>query len=57
LLKREVSGYIVNRLQAALLREAIDLVDKDIVSAEDVIKHFVWGLVFVTPSSSILRII
>jgi 3-hydroxyacyl-CoA dehydrogenase len=32
-LKREVPGYIVNRLQAALLREAIDLIDKDVASA------------------------
>jgi carnitine 3-dehydrogenase len=44
LLKREVPGYIVNRLQAALLREAIDLVDKDIVSAEDVDKAFCMGI-------------
>jgi len=44
LLKREVPGYIVNRLQAALLREAIDLVDKDVVSAEDVDKAFCMGI-------------
>jgi 3-hydroxyacyl-CoA dehydrogenase len=44
MLKREVPGYIVNRLQAALLREAIDLVDKDIVSAEDVDKAFCMGI-------------
>jgi 3-hydroxypropionate dehydrogenase (NADP+) len=44
LLKREVPGYIVNRLQAALLREAIDLVDKDIVSAEDVDRAFCMGI-------------
>jgi len=44
LLKREVAGYIVNRLQAALLREAIDLVDKDVVSAEDVDKAFCVGI-------------
>jgi len=44
LLKREVSGYIVNRLQAALLREAIDLVDKDVASAEDVDKAFCMGI-------------
>lgn len=44
LLKREVPGYIVNRFQAALLREAIDLVDKDIVSAEDVDKAFCMGI-------------
>jgi 3-hydroxypropionate dehydrogenase (NADP+) len=44
LLKREVSGYIVNRLQAALLREAISLVDKDIASAEDVDRAFCMGI-------------
>ena len=44
LLKREVPGYIVNRLQAALLREAIDLVDKEIASAEDVDKAFCMGI-------------
>ncbi len=44
LLKREVSGYIVNRLQAALLREAIDLVDKGVASAEDVDKAFCTGI-------------
>lgn len=43
LLKREVSGYIVNRLQAALLREAISLVDKGIASAEDVDRAFCMG--------------
>jgi carnitine 3-dehydrogenase len=44
LLKREVPGYIVNRLQAALLREAIDLVDKDIASPEDVDRAFCMGI-------------
>jgi len=44
LLKREVPGYIVNRLQAALLREAISLVDKDVASAEDVDKAFCMGI-------------
>lgn len=44
LLKREVSGYIVNRLQAALLREAIDLVDKGVASAEDVDSAFCLGI-------------
>jgi 3-hydroxypropionate dehydrogenase (NADP+) len=44
LLKREVPGYIVNRLQAALLREAIDLVDKDVASVEDVDKAFCMGI-------------
>jgi 3-hydroxyacyl-CoA dehydrogenase len=44
LLKREVPGYIINRLQAALLREAIDLVDKDVASVEDVDKAFCMGI-------------
>jgi 3-hydroxyacyl-CoA dehydrogenase len=44
LLKREVPGYIVNRLQAALLREAIDLVDKGVASPEDVDKAFCTGI-------------
>jgi 3-hydroxypropionate dehydrogenase (NADP+) len=39
-LKKEVPGYIVNRFQAALLREAIDLVDNGVASAEDVDKAF-----------------
>lgn len=39
-LKKEVSGFIVNRLQAALLREAIDLVDNEVASAEDVDRAF-----------------
>ena len=42
-LNREVSGYIVNRLQAALLREAIDLVDKGVASPEEVDKAFCRG--------------
>ena len=39
-LQKEVSGYIANRLQAALLREAIDLVDSEVASAEAVDKAF-----------------
>jgi len=43
-LRREVPGYIINRLQAALMREAIDLVDKGIASPEEVDKAFCRGL-------------
>jgi 3-hydroxyacyl-CoA dehydrogenase len=43
-LNREIPGYIVNRLQAALLREAIDLVDKGIATAEDVDTAFRTGI-------------
>ena len=39
-LQKEAPGYIVNRLQAALLREAIDLVDSGVASAEAVDKAF-----------------
>ena len=39
-LRKEVSGYIANRLQAALLREAMDLVDSGVASAEAVDKAF-----------------
>jgi carnitine 3-dehydrogenase len=44
LLRREVPGYIVNRLQAALLREAIDLVAKGVASVEDVDRSFCMGI-------------
>ncbi len=44
LLKREVPGYIVNRLQAALLREAIDLVAKGVATVEDVDRAFCMGI-------------
>ena len=35
-LQKEAPGFVVNRLQAALMREAISIVDKGIASAEDV---------------------
>ena len=38
LLKKEVPGYIANRLSAALWREAIDLVNNDVATVEDVDK-------------------
>jgi 3-hydroxypropionate dehydrogenase (NADP+) len=44
LLRKEVPGYIVNRLQAALLREAIDLVDKGVASVEDIDTVFRMGI-------------
>lgn len=40
MLKKEVAGFIVNRLQSALLREAIDLVDSGVADAEEVDKAF-----------------
>ena len=43
-LKKEVSGYIVNRLQAAILREAIDLVASGVARAEDVDQAFCTGM-------------
>jgi 3-hydroxyacyl-CoA dehydrogenase len=43
-LEKEVSGYIVNRLQAAVLREAIDLVANGVASAEQVDQAFCTGM-------------
>ena len=43
-LKKEVSGYIVNRLQAAILREAVDLVASGVASAEEVDQAFCSGM-------------
>jgi len=43
-LDRYVPGFIFNRLQFALLREAMDLVEKGIVSAEDVDTAVTHGL-------------
>ena len=43
LLNHKLPGYILNRLQAALLREAMDLVDKGVASAEDVDSAFRMG--------------
>ncbi len=43
-LKKEVSGYIVNRLQAAILREAVDLVANGVASAEEVDLAFCSGM-------------
>jgi 3-hydroxypropionate dehydrogenase (NADP+) len=43
-LKKEVSGYIVNRLQAAVLREAIDLVANGVASAQEVDRAFCNGM-------------
>ncbi len=38
ILKKEVPGFIANRISAALWREALDLVDKGVASVEDVDK-------------------
>ena len=43
-LKKEVSGYIVNRLQAAILREAVDLVANGVANAEEVDRAFCNGI-------------
>ena len=43
-LKKEVSGYIVNRLQAAILREAMDLVAGGVASAQEVDQAFCTGM-------------
>ena len=41
--KKEVSGFIANRLAAALWREAVDLVDKGVASVEDIDKALYAG--------------
>ena len=43
-LKKEVPGYIVNRLQSALLREAIDMVDQGVADPEDIDLAFRMGI-------------
>jgi carnitine 3-dehydrogenase len=42
--KKEVPGYIVNRLQTAVFREAVDLVANGVASAEEVDKAFCSGI-------------
>ena len=44
IVKKEIAGFILNRLQAALLREAWRLVDEDYVSVEDLDKTVKDGL-------------
>ena len=43
-LKKEISGFVVNRLQGALLSEAFKLVKDGIASAEDIDKAISEGL-------------
>jgi 3-hydroxybutyryl-CoA dehydrogenase len=43
-LKKYVSGYVVSKLQIALLREIMYLLDNDIVSPEDLDKAVITGL-------------
>jgi 3-hydroxypropionate dehydrogenase (NADP+) len=43
ILKKEAPGYVANRLQAALWREAMDLLDKGVASAEDIDKSIYAG--------------
>lgn len=43
LIKKEITGYAVNRVQCALWREAIDLVTRGVVSVEDIDKGVRYG--------------
>jgi len=43
-LKKEVMGFVQNRLQYAILGEAMRMVEQDLVSPEDVDKAVVYGL-------------
>lgn len=44
LLKKEIEGFVANRLQAALAREAISLVEKGIVSASELDEIAKWSI-------------
>jgi 3-hydroxypropionate dehydrogenase (NADP+) len=44
ILKKEIPGYIGNRLSAALWREAINLIDKGVASAEEIDKVVCYSL-------------
>ncbi len=43
-LQKEVPGFLINRLQAALLREAFSLLDEGVVSPEDIDRAFTGAL-------------
>ena len=55
LLKRYVTGFIVNRIQRAISREAFSLVDQDYASIEDVDKAIKSSLGIRLPSVGILQ--
>ena len=59
-MKKEITGYVLNRLQAAVVGESLHLVGEDIVSAEDLDKVMVHGLgmrwAFMGPFLKILTI-
>jgi len=42
--KKDVPGFVHNRLLYAILREAVSLVEKGVVSPEELDKCFKWGL-------------
>lgn len=42
--KKEIDGYVLNRLQAAVVNEALHLVGEDVMSPEDIDKVMVYGL-------------
>lgn len=42
--EKDVPGFVHNRLLYAILREAVSLVEKGVVSAEELDKCFKWGL-------------
>lgn len=44
MIKKEVPGFAANRIQIAMLREVLDLLNCDVVSMEDIEKIFFYGL-------------
>lgn len=46
IVRRDIPGFIGNRMQFAVLREALDLVDQGVASAEDIDRVMKYGLGF-----------
>jgi 3-hydroxypropionate dehydrogenase (NADP+) len=44
LVKKEVPGFAANRIQVAVIRECLDLIDKGVVSMEDIERIFYAGI-------------
>ncbi len=44
LLKKDVPGFVENRVLYALLREVVDLVERDVIAAEDIDTCVSWGI-------------
>lgn len=54
--KKEVSGLVANRIQTAIAREALSLLEDDVISEDDLEKVMIAGLGFRYTTSGILKI-